>query len=151
MHNFKGAIFDLDGTLLDSMWIWEQIDMEFLGRRGLTVAEDYLAAITPMHFYQAAEYTISRSACPRRRRKLSRNGATWRLDAYRHRIGLKPYAKEYLLYLKEQGVKLSVATASSDFYLHAGARAQRHLQICSCVSPPRPRPRVGKAFRTCMN
>lgn len=115
MQNFKGAIFDLDGTLLDSMWIWEQIDIEFLSKRGLDVAEDYLAAITPMHFYQAAEYTISRFGLPETADEIVAEWSDMALDAYRHRIGLKPYAKEYLLFLKEQGVKLSVATASSDF------------------------------------
>ena len=114
MHNFKGAIFDLDGTLLDSMWIWEQIDIEFLGRRGLPVPDDYLKKITPMHFYQAAEYTIGRFGLPETPDDLIAEWSDMALDAYRHRIGLKPYAKEYLLFLKDKGVKLSVATASSE-------------------------------------
>ena len=37
----KGAIFDLDGTLLDSTWVWKQVDVEFLGRYGHDVPEDY--------------------------------------------------------------------------------------------------------------
>lgn len=114
MHNFKGAIFDLDGTLLDSMWIWEQIDIEFLGRRGLPVPDDYLKKITPMHFYQAAEYTIGRFGLSETPDDLIAEWSDMALDAYRHRIGLKPYAKEYLLFLKDKGVKLSVATASSE-------------------------------------
>ena len=44
----KGAIFDMDGTLLDSMWVWRQIDVDFLGRRGFEVPSDYLEMITPM-------------------------------------------------------------------------------------------------------
>ena len=35
----KGVIFDLDGTLVDSMWMGNQIDVEFLGRYGLEVAK----------------------------------------------------------------------------------------------------------------
>lgn len=31
----KGVIFDLDGTLIDSMWVWDQVDKDFLGARGL--------------------------------------------------------------------------------------------------------------------
>ena len=56
----KGAIFDMDGTLLDSMWVWRQIDVDFLGRRGFEVPSDYLEMITPMGYYRAAEYTIER-------------------------------------------------------------------------------------------
>ena len=44
----KGAMFDMDGTLLDSMWVWRQIDVDFLGRRGFEVPSDYLEMITPM-------------------------------------------------------------------------------------------------------
>ncbi len=113
MQSFQGAIFDLDGTLLDSMWIWEQIDIEFLGRRGLPVPDDYLEKITPMHFYQAAEYTIGRFGLSETPDDLIAEWSDMALDAYRNRIGLKPYAKEYLLFLKEKGVKLSIAAASS--------------------------------------
>lgn len=37
----------MDGTLLDSMWVWRQIDVDFLGRRGFEVPPDYLEMITP--------------------------------------------------------------------------------------------------------
>ena len=37
MKQYKGAIFDLDGTLLDSMWVWDDIDVAFLKKRGLEV------------------------------------------------------------------------------------------------------------------
>ena len=41
MKQYKGAIFDLDGTLLDSMWVWDDIDVAFLKKRGLEVPPDY--------------------------------------------------------------------------------------------------------------
>ena len=36
----KGAIFDLDGTLLDSMGVWDQVDVDFLAKRGIEVPDD---------------------------------------------------------------------------------------------------------------
>ena len=45
MTNFKGAIFDMDGTLLDSMGLWSDIDREFLAKRGIDVPSDYLQAV----------------------------------------------------------------------------------------------------------
>ena len=56
----KGAIFDLDGTLLDSMWVWGSVDERFLGSRGFEVPEDYQRTIAAMSFRETAEYTIGR-------------------------------------------------------------------------------------------
>jgi len=56
----KAAIFDLDGTLLDSMGVWDQVDIDFLGKRGIEVPPDYMIKVSSMQFQQVAEYTIAR-------------------------------------------------------------------------------------------
>ena len=38
--DFNGAIFDLDGTLLDSMSVWADIDIHFLAKRGIDAPPD---------------------------------------------------------------------------------------------------------------
>ena len=58
--DFKGAIFDLDGTILDSMGLWGEIDEAFLARRGIPMPADYKQALQPMSYAQAADYTIAR-------------------------------------------------------------------------------------------
>ncbi len=55
---FEVVIFGLDGTLLDSMDILEQIDISFLQKRGLPVPADYVAEICAHSFEEAAQYTI---------------------------------------------------------------------------------------------
>ena len=42
MHEFKGAIFDLDGTIIDSMDVWERIDIKFLEKRNIIMTNDYI-------------------------------------------------------------------------------------------------------------
>ena len=32
LEGIHAVIFDLDGTLMDSMWMWKDIDIEYLGR-----------------------------------------------------------------------------------------------------------------------
>ena len=51
---FKGAVFDLDGTLLDSMEVWKNIDIEFLSKRGLEVPKGYSDEILAMSFRETA-------------------------------------------------------------------------------------------------
>ena len=48
LPGFKGAIFDLDGTLLDSMYVWTDVNREFLRKRKLSAPVGYVEAITPM-------------------------------------------------------------------------------------------------------
>ena len=40
LENRKAVIFDLDGTLVDSMWMWREIDIEFLSGKGIVIPED---------------------------------------------------------------------------------------------------------------
>lgn len=107
----KGVIFDLDGTILDSMDIWKEIDVKFLGRRGLEVPDDYFRNIAPLGFDGAAAYTIERFGFPETPEQIIEEWYQMAVDAYTKEVELKPFAKEYLLFLKEQGVKLGIATS----------------------------------------
>ena len=57
LENIQSIIFDLDGTLVDSMWLWHDIDVEFLEQRGLTLPETYQYDIEGMSFTETAVYT----------------------------------------------------------------------------------------------
>ena len=43
LENRKAVIFDLDGTLVDSMWMWKEIDIQFLSQKGVVIPEDIQA------------------------------------------------------------------------------------------------------------
>ncbi len=113
MTRCKGAIFDLDGTLLDSMGIWAQIDERFLSKRGIALPDDYVEKVTPMNYQDAAAYTITRFSLSETADEVIRDWVAMSVHAYCYEIKLKPSVREYLSQLKLRGVKLAVATAQT--------------------------------------
>ena len=53
----KAAIFDFDGTLADSMYVWSKVDEDFLAQRNIPVTEEYTDKMRGMFFETAAAYT----------------------------------------------------------------------------------------------
>lgn len=111
-NKFKAAIFDLDGTVLDSMWVWTDIDKKFLGKRGVEVPGDYLEAIAPIGARKAAEYTIERFGLNEEVEDVMNEWFDMAMTSYRKDVECKPFVKEYLTKLKKKGIKLGVATSS---------------------------------------
>lgn len=107
----KAAIFDLDGTLLDSMGVWDQVDIDFLGRRGIEVPRDYMTTVSAMQFRQIAEYTIARFNLPDTPEQLMQEWNDMARVAYATVVEAKPHAVEYLTTLKQSGARLAVATS----------------------------------------
>ena len=107
----KGAIFDLDGTLLDSMGVWDQVDVDFLAKRGIEVPDDYMQKVAAMQFRQIAEYTIARFGLSDTPEALMEEWDHMARVMYATVVEAKPYAREYLAALKASGAKLAVATS----------------------------------------
>lgn len=129
------AIFDLDGTLLDSMGVWQRIDARFLEKRGISVPEDYAETISALPFREAASYTIERFSLPEEPDALIREWNDMATHAYGCEVALKSGAREYLLRLRAAGVKLAVATSlPPELYepalAHHGIRALFDI-VCS--------------------
>lgn len=112
INNIKGAIFDLDGTLFDSMWVWTYVDTEFLKKRNIKADDEYIKALGPMGFQRAAEYSKTRFNLPETTEEILLEWFGLAKDAYDNKIELKDGAKEYLEYLYKKGVKLGIATSN---------------------------------------
>ena len=120
LHTKLGAIFDLDGTLLDSMKVWEEIDFAFLEKRGIELPPDYLKAISALGFERAAEYTLERFQLSEAPKQIVAEWKKMAVEAYRDRLQVKPFAAEYLCLLRQKGIRIALATASSEeLYLPA--------------------------------
>lgn len=109
---YKGCIFDLDGTLIDSSYVWSEVDRRFLSRRGFDVPDDYCKSVSAMNFNQAAVYTKERFVLPD---SIDDIIAEWHAQAYteyRDNVKAMPHAYEFLIKLRAAGVKTALATAS---------------------------------------
>lgn len=109
---FKAAIFDLDGTLLDSLYVWRRVDELFFGARGIPVPADYGREVAGMSFGETVDYTIARFGLKESHEEVLAEWLRLAAEEYALRVPLKPGARDYLRLLKRAGVKLATATAN---------------------------------------
>lgn len=113
MSNIKAAIFDLDGTLVDSMWVWQQIDIDYLSKKGHAVPSNLNDEITHLSFTQTAEYFKNRFSIEESVDEIMNTWNEMAFNHYKNNVKLKNGALEYLKKLKESGIKIGLATSNS--------------------------------------
>jgi HAD superfamily hydrolase (TIGR01509 family) len=108
-------IFDLDGTLVDSMTKWSDAMVHIIKHEKLECPENIINILTPIGYKKSAEYIKAMGASLSIEEILDMIH-THAMNSYTNEIELKPYVKEYLLHLRELGCKLYVLTASPHLF-----------------------------------
>lgn len=117
--DIKAAIFDLDGTLVDSMWVWSSIDDEYLESHGHTTPKNLNAEINHLSFTQTAQYFKERFKISDSIETILKTWNAMALNHYKNNIKLKPGVKEFLDKLKYNNISISLATSNSQELLQA--------------------------------
>lgn len=127
----KAAIFDMDGTLLDSMGMWYSLAPSFCKKYGILWAQQLANDLIGMEFPQAAEYFTNRF--PQLNMTPDEMIAVWNgmiHFSYFNEVIPKPFAIDYIKKLNEKNIPCAVATMTN----HALADAVlAHHGIASLV------------------
>lgn len=111
LKDFRGAIFDFDGTLVDSMPDWSRKMLYQLDEAGISYPEDIIRRITPMGDRRAAEY-FRTLGLKKSTEEILAGMRAYAEDAYRNRIICKPQVPRLLALLRARGVRMCILTAS---------------------------------------
>ncbi|HUM84962.1 MAG TPA: HAD family phosphatase [Lachnospiraceae bacterium] len=109
---FKAVIFDLDGTLVDSMGMWIDIDAEYLARFDLPVPPHLQQDINGLRWSETAEYFQKRFHIEKSIEEIGQDWLDMAREQYRRRLPLKPGAREFISYLQDLKIPLGIASSN---------------------------------------
>ncbi len=123
----EGAIFDLDGTLIDSMHIWDDIDERYLVSKGKKPGKDIKDKLKTMSLMQAAEFFRENFNITDLPEKIIEDITGMVAQFYKSEVRTKPGAYEFLQLLSSKGVRMCIATAT-DIRLAVAALRRNNIE-----------------------
>lgn len=129
LKNIKCAIFDIDGTLLDSTHMWSHIDDVFLAKRGKVPTVEYRCGLAALGTREVALYTIEYYGLPDTPEQLMQEWHEMAKDEYAHSIKLLPGVKAYLEHCRANNIKMAVVTSLTRELVNAGLKSNGILDF----------------------
>ena len=129
----EAVIFDLDGSLVDSMWMWRDIDIEYLGRFGIPLPDDLQSQIEGMNLGETAVYFKEHFHIQDSVEQMKADWNEMARNKYRYEVPFKPHAKEFLELCIERGIKLGIATSNSRELVDTLGEAHDFQKFFTCI------------------
>ncbi|MDP4144534.1 MAG: HAD family phosphatase [Bacillota bacterium] len=134
LNDIKAAIFDMDGTLIDSMWVWSKIDVEYLRRKNLDFPPDLRTQIEHLSFIDTAKYFKNRFNLEDTIEEIMNEWNELAYYEYANNVDMKPGAKEFLERLKALNIKIGLATSNCSMLLETVLKRHGILSLFDAIT-----------------
>ncbi len=112
-NDYEAVIFDLDGSLMDSMWVWGKIDVEYLAGHGVPYPGDLQKMIGGISIVEVAELFQREFGIKDSAEKMIDDWNRMAWDKYSHEVKPKAGALPFVEWCHQHGIKLGVASSNS--------------------------------------
>ncbi len=112
IFDYEAVIFDMDGTLIDSMGMWHDIDVEYLARFGLAVPEDLQKCLEGLRYEEVAAYFKKRFRIPDSVEKIGQDWLDMAEHKYKYEVAFKPGVLDFLRWIRAEGMKTAIASSN---------------------------------------
>ena len=114
LTNIDAIIFDIDGTLVDSMHVWTDIDDIFLEKYHLVEPENFHEGMEGKSYSETAQYFLDLfPELPHTKEELEAEWHEMAFEIYTKELQLKKGAYDFILDMHKSGIKLGIATSNS--------------------------------------
>lgn len=129
----SAVIFDLDGSLVDSMWIWRRVDIDYLGRFGYELPETLQSEIEGMSFRETAIYIKKRFQIADDIEQMMDDWNEMAWDKYMNEVPLKDGVYDFLMECKRRGILLGIASSNSRELVENVLSALQIRELFTCI------------------
>ncbi len=134
MENIEAVIFDVDGSLVDSMWIWPDIDDVYLKKYNLTEPETFHEGMEGMSFSETAQYFLDIfPTLPHTKEELMEEWKEMAHERYVTQVPLKKGVKEFIEKVRENGGKIGIATSNDRMLVEDMLEALGVSDLFECI------------------